>query len=578
VFTVLSYYEDGLSEEEVISAFETLFTLGTNAQRQVYAQWFSLSQPHIQEQDSHSVSELDCIKKIDLANRKQLRMLVKYYRHNTRVIDFWLNNHVFPEEMQYYPQRLTATSWNLADNPNHIVGFSGTNDNHRLLPCQVKQYFAGTESSDIVKKTLQCTNGRMLEVLLRKTVKCSPLNGSNTVDSILARLKDDPELQGIQAIVDAGALLAGFSNEDVARRLIDAFRLDGVWKYKGVVFFDNRSPDGQWMALEPSGRLLPKNQSPVQEAEAFAIFDEPRCRGADLKLSKTAVALLTIGPKMCKDKLMQAAGRMRQLEQGQSLVMAGTEFLFDEIMDTEDAQEVTPRLVLEWTLSNTAKANMDGLVPWACQGIFFYSSQDSAELSVEDERLSLEEYYGGAFNDVSISTSVENARVYHIERIGDSSSTIDQEQKALMDDIVRQARRFGDNKVRANCGMDEECERELELEREIEEEKELEIPRMVPLKETNWDKSRALQASRASSMSAVVEIISLYDFIVENLEPAALSRFAWSRDVYGTSNFFNSVSSQSGLPLTSCSNYLRIVDVFLVFPIIVSNRSSQLAS
>lgn len=579
VFTILSYYEDGLSEEEVISTFETLFTLGPNVQHQIYSQWFLLSQLHIQEAGSDIAWELNHVKKIDLANRKQLRKLVKFYRQNTRVIDFWLNNHVFPEEMQYYPQRLTATSWNLADNPYHIVGFSGTNDNHRLLPCQVKQYFAGTESSDTVKKSLQCTNGQMLEVLLNKTVTCLPLNGSNTIDSMLARLKDDPELRDIQAIVDAGALLAGLNNDDIARRLIDTFRLQRVWKYKGVVFFDNHSQDGQWMALEPSGRLLPKNQSPVQEAEAFVIFDEPRCRGADLKLSRTAVALLTIGPKMCKDKLMQAAGRMRQLQQGQSLVMAGTEFLFDEIMDAQDAQQVTPRLVLEWTLSNTAKANMDGLVPWAGQGIFFHSSQDAAELSVEDERLSLEEYYGGAFNDVSISASVENARVYHIERIGDASSSIDQERESFMDDIVRKACRYGDNKVRANCGMDEECERELELEREIEEEKELEIPRMVPLQETDWDKSRALRASCASSLSAVVKIISLYDFVVKNLQPAALSRFAWSRDVYGTSNFFNAVSGQSGLPLTSFNNYLRIVDVFLVFPnkdvLLVSDREAD---
>lgn len=87
------------------------------------------------------------------------------------------------------------------------------------------------------------------------------------------------------------------------------------------------------MALEPSRRLLPKNQLLVQEADAFAIFDEPRCQGSDLKLNKTAMALLTIGPRMCKDKLMQATGCMRSLGQGQSLVIVGMEFLLNEIME-----------------------------------------------------------------------------------------------------------------------------------------------------------------------------------------------------------------------------------------------------
>jgi hypothetical protein len=81
-----------------------------------------------------------------------------------RVINFWLNSSVFPDEMQYYPQRLSATSWNLAQNSaGQTVGFSGTNDNHRLLPRQVKQYLTDLDSSDPELQSLMATNGRMLE-------------------------------------------------------------------------------------------------------------------------------------------------------------------------------------------------------------------------------------------------------------------------------------------------------------------------------------------------------------------------------------------------------------------------------
>lgn len=40
-----------------------------------------------------------------------------------------------------------------------------------------------------------------------------------------------------------------------------------------------------------------------------------------MKLKPDAKALLTLGPGMCRDKLMQAAMRIRQLEHDQTLVL-----------------------------------------------------------------------------------------------------------------------------------------------------------------------------------------------------------------------------------------------------------------
>lgn len=48
------------------------------------------------------------------------------------------------------------------------------------------------------------------------------------------------------------------------------------------------------------------------------------CRGVDMKLRSRSHGLLTLGPRMCKDTLMQAAMRMRQLELGQSLTLIAT--------------------------------------------------------------------------------------------------------------------------------------------------------------------------------------------------------------------------------------------------------------
>jgi hypothetical protein len=76
---------------------------------------------------------------------------------------------------------------------------------------------------------------------------------------------------------------------------------------------------------------VPLQLSPIKPRDAFVYFDDSRCRGADLKLSPGAVALLTVGVKMCKDKLMQAAGRMRALGKGQKVQLLGGEDIAERV-------------------------------------------------------------------------------------------------------------------------------------------------------------------------------------------------------------------------------------------------------
>lgn len=86
--------------------------------------------------------------------------MFRHFSHNMHVVDFWLNHCVLPTETKQFPQRLACNAWHLADNPNgRVAGFSGTNDNHRLLPLQVRQHALPDQS-------LRATNGKMLAVVL----------------------------------------------------------------------------------------------------------------------------------------------------------------------------------------------------------------------------------------------------------------------------------------------------------------------------------------------------------------------------------------------------------------------------
>ena len=96
------------------------------------------------------------------------------------LIDFWLNYCVFPLDTKQFPQRMTANSWHVAENlrAGAVVGFSGTNDNHRLLPLQVRQ-------AKLDEPSLEGTNGRMLDLVLRDTKGYTALPAPPTVSMYL---------------------------------------------------------------------------------------------------------------------------------------------------------------------------------------------------------------------------------------------------------------------------------------------------------------------------------------------------------------------------------------------------------
>jgi hypothetical protein len=50
-------------------------------------------------------------------------------------------------------------------------------------------------------------------------------------------------------------------------------------------------------------------------------------------MNEDVVAALSLGPDMTKDKLMQAAGRLRKLGRNQSLILMGTHEVFSYIKE-----------------------------------------------------------------------------------------------------------------------------------------------------------------------------------------------------------------------------------------------------
>ena len=120
-----------------------------------------------------------------------------------------------------------------------------------------------------------------------------------------ARVAQEADSRGrtVGALVDAGGLMAGApSNAAVAGYLLRSAQPPlGSARFQGVLYFDHLG-DMTWKVLDRFGRCLPLHSSPIKALDAFAFFDESRCRGADLKLRLTTLAIVTAAPGVGKDK------------------------------------------------------------------------------------------------------------------------------------------------------------------------------------------------------------------------------------------------------------------------------------
>lgn len=569
LLTCLSYYYSGLTQIQLKRAFEHLLSQGSNVRDAVYQEWLELSKGRMLAKHYESI---DIVDKIDLTNKTQIDNLFQYFKKNTRTIDFWLNAFVFPIQTDQYPKRLVANAWHLADNrDSKLIGFSGTNDNHRILPLQVTQYLPFNSTEEIWQRLL-ATNGRMLDVICKKTLTCKELaQDKKSVDALKFFLRNLFQIRGrnvqAHALIDSGAILAGNSNREIADFILKEC-LMGT-DLNGITFYDNEICE--WMVLEANGRCQRKELSPLHESNTFAIYDEPRCRGVDLRLRSDAIAVMTLGKKMCKDKFMQAAGRMRQLESGQKLIIVGDSAIFDEICSLQEntSNKVDVKAILSWVMHNTVESNRIGLTTWADQGIFF-SSENSPKDAVLNEEKGLHALYSDTIQPISIEEVVRLSESFHRKRTGGFKN------ENFVTKIIKQGTDLGESYIVQKSAADEECERELQREIEEEEEVEIQIAKQKPYFELDWDVTSVLNASSVRDVT-VVKSMCIKDTISKNLSQsyAYFFQMNWSSRIFCTHNFTTTVQTSDGIQ----NDHMRIPNAFVLFPngdvLLVSDREAE---
>jgi hypothetical protein len=388
VLTCLSYYYGGLSDRQIFASFEEL--LQSDHAEEEYREWIR----HIEELPI----VFQHLSGANLSNALQCeRELFPRLKFSKGLIDFYTSHLVFPKEMKEFPHKLSSSGWDIGRDKGHpTTGFSGTNDSRYVLPLAVQQRDLPRQLS---------TNAEVLDCLLRSEnmVESTLILGIEVLDVAALLEVATKSSPPVKVILDVGAQILELHNEEMARKWLSVVPATDA---SAAIYFDDKN---ELCVLSRSGlkELLQVSPYAKQMDRCLVYLDEAHTRGTDLKMPSNYRAIVTLGPDLTKDRLVQACMRMRKLGKGQSVLFCGplevqTKILQSSGKLTFDQVDVSD--VLLWCIQNTWAHTRKSIPLWATQGLRHYHRRATCPTSsglpeiqqsiLEQESQTLQERYG----------------------------------------------------------------------------------------------------------------------------------------------------------------------------------------
>ncbi|KAG0701816.1 hypothetical protein DFH29DRAFT_541007 [Suillus ampliporus] len=530
--TCLSYYYAGLTHEQLMLCFELLLKQDNPALE--YESWVLGLQ---------SVPEgLQHLSGINTESAERLRDLEQLFAFNKAVVDFYLSRVVFPREAKGFPNKLTCSGWDLAQEKRHLTtGFSGTNDNRYLLPSSMVQHDLDHQRS---------TNARVLAFLLRPENNCYRRipPGQKVQHFIDALIVQTPE---VRVLLDVGAQMLELKNQELAEAWLRAKR-----DAKAAVFVND---DDELVVVSRDGTVEPLVSSPfAQQLDQCVLYlDDAHTRGTDVKLPSGFRAAVTLGPKVTKDRLTQGCMRMRKLGNGHSVMFFAPTEVDRSIRSATrkaDTDGVDVADILHWAMLETCTDIQMRASHWIEQGLHFNQRDFSwAQFSR---------------TPTSCRTSRTPASVSNLK-----SAWLQPEERSL-DDMYAphtspRPSKFLDPDIQKKCdelgvvstperSMDEEQEREVV--HEVEKERRVQRPpRATPAAHVlHKDVRRFVETGRIpAESSAFIQALSSLD----NTTAVFHERNQWAQNVLVTHDFARTVETPFA---QKADDYVRPVNWVIV--------------
>ncbi|KAL8936479.1 MAG: hypothetical protein Q9216_004910, partial [Gyalolechia sp. 2 TL-2023] len=499
--TCLSYYYTGLKDSQIRTCLEILQKADDPTAE--YGTWTKADRD-FPRQSCHWNA-------VNLEDQQQcIDQLFPALRYNKKTADFFLANVVFPKEGKEFDQKLSTSGWDIPASPGsmHITtGFSGTNDNRFLLPSSIAQ-------SDLPE--LRHTSGKVLQFVSRpenRSYFCAKdAEGIHLSSEELLRFvtNSDPS---VRVLIDVGAQILDLKNDQVIRKWLEL-----VPDADAGIYFDEQDHAVVLTRAGKKEKLITSSFSNRMD-RCIVYLDDVHTRGTDLKLPQTARAAVTLGPRLTKDRLVQACMRLRQLGHGQSLMFVSPPEVHQEIVKNSGISELNGLHVIGWALEQSCLQIERNQPLRVIQGLNFYDRtaamdklrqclvamsednpinlQDLAQRLIEHEAQSLHELYAPE----AMREEDETDLVYR------SRSKPDQDVQDLItlwDQIDLQATR--------GARMHEEHEREVA--QEVEQETQVERPPGATPESRRLDK-RLATFIRLGTMTALGQFPAVHQEILK---------------------------------------------------------------
>lgn len=309
LFTCLAFYYGGLLVAQLRQSLEHL--LKSDDPSNEYDRWVNSAKA--------LPGALQDWNAINVDDEAQLIEIWKHVRYDVVVIDYFLNNFVFPKHAKQFQMKLQASGWDIPLLPPAdktplrpqtskgigrgsqalTTGFSGTNDNRTMLPLTIKQ-------QDLPR--LSHTNAEVLTYLLKSQSRQYVLvaDGHGRRMSELDLLKGITNM-GIRILIDAGAQILEMDNLSLVKAWLDV-----RYEAPAAIFFDN---ENKAIVRYRHGLQVPLLASPFADNldGCLVYLDEAHTRGTDLKLPMNARGALTLGLGQTKDQTVQGSSSCQSI-------------------------------------------------------------------------------------------------------------------------------------------------------------------------------------------------------------------------------------------------------------------------
>ncbi|KAL9011241.1 MAG: hypothetical protein Q9173_003899 [Seirophora scorigena] len=332
--TCLSYYYSGLSDLQIRICLEILQKADDPTAE--YDSW-----THVK----FFPEPLRHWNAVNLEDQQQCEnVLYPALRYSKKVADFFLTHVVFPKEGKEFDQKLSTSGWDIparSTSGKVTTGFSGTNDNRFLLPLTIEQ----RDPPELLH-----TSGKVLEFVTRP----ENLGYACARDDKGAHLSSEQLLQFVQTsdssirvLIDVGAQILDLSNDQVIGQWLPL-----VPDVDAGIYFDEND---YAMVLTRMGKRekLATSSFSNRMDRCIVYLDDVHTRGTDLKLPLKARAAVTLGPRLTKDRLVQACMRLRQLGHGQSLMFFAPPEVHQEIANAASTADLNGLDVIRWALEQS---------------------------------------------------------------------------------------------------------------------------------------------------------------------------------------------------------------------------------